>query len=225
MSIAITRQVFKKIQHRFQQKYGIRIQNHIANLNAVKVGRTTGEGITFTAKNHGALALALQSTKNFRKDDRSDVFGAVAAGATSGDGWREVGKPGEPSLHCQLSKTLCNIHLDRIGFVAKGPDGQTYYSPDSFFHIADELVMASIAGAAHRAHPFLGEVVSRIHPIMPNIQNKYKPVFGGQLEIASGESVDLKRRWKVTFDLTKTCKNLRCGSGEVYGGMTLTIRR
>lgn len=225
MGIAITHDVFRKIEQRFQQKYGIRIQNHIANVNAVSVGRTTGQGITFTAKNHGALALALQSTNNFRKDDRSEVFGALAAGATSGDGWREVGRPGEPSLHCQLSRTLCNIHIDRIGFVAKGPDGRAYYSPDALFHIADELVLASIAGAAHRAHPYLGEVVSRIHPVMPNIRNRYQPVFGGQLELASGESVDLRRSWQVTFDLTKTCRNLRCGSGEVYGGLTLTIRR
>lgn len=224
MGRAITKDVFRKIEQRFQKKYGIRIQNHIVNLSGVKVGRDTGAGITFTAKSTAQLVLALQSTKNFRKDDRSELFGAVAAAATNGEGWREMGKPGEPSLHCQIAKSSCNIHIDRIGFTAQGPDGKVY-APDAIPHVFDELLMAKAANAAHRVSPILGEFVSRIHPILPNAHNRYKLDFGGQIEIASGENTDLTKRWKLTFDLTKTCKNFKCGSGAVYGGLTLKIVR
>jgi hypothetical protein len=99
--------------------------------------------------------VALARTKAFAHDDRRIWIQEVAALAIEGGGYREKGSP---SRHCKIGASLCHIHIDRYGFVIKGPDGKTYYNPDVVQHIVDELGWATKVVPGVRKPPLLGNV-------------------------------------------------------------------
>ena len=183
--------VYRKISNRFREKYKINIDNHIRTMT--DVARLEQDGITFVPHDDHRLISDLMATQNFHHDNRADVVGRAAASATRGEGYREIS---DTSLHCQVAADECNIHIDYVGFVARGPNGESYVGPDALQHIADELAWMKLAGWVTGKNKFLGHLVGRLHPILPNASNNYRRV-GGQLVLGSGENLQLEKRWKM----------------------------
>lgn len=181
----IGRDVYRTISDRFRERHGIKIDDHIHVMK--EVGHKVGVGITFVPVDHRSLKSALRQPL-FTHDDRRHLCDALAALATTGEGYREVGVP---SLHCQISGAECNIHLDDFGFVAIGPDGRKYYNPDLVQHIVDELGWATVANWVHGKSPTLGSFLGRMHPVLPNSRNRYAPVIGGRFVVAQGQGWSL----------------------------------
>ena len=213
-----TSDVYMKIVSRFRQRYYLDLTQHIDSMS--KIGRSVGEGITFVPVDHQRLIQALTATRAFAHDDRAVLVQEIAAAATEGEGFRERGSP---SLHCQISASVCNIHLDQYGFVAEGPDGQTYYNPDAVQHIFDELVWATdiVPEVRKLLGDKMADVLSRLQPVLPNSTNNYRPAVGGQLVLGSGSNGDASGRWKVTVDVTHGCRDWKCREEETQGGVTL----
>ena len=183
--------VYRVIANRFKKRYEINIGDYIESM--VKVGARAGQGITFWPANYVRLKSLIAKSPFFAHDDRMDFCEAVAASQTQGEGYRELGVP---SIHCQLSKVSCNIHLDTYGFVAIGPDGKKYFNPEVVQHIADDLGMAMIVEWLEKRSSPLGKFVSRIHPILPNASNRYTPAVGGRFVLKQGQG------WSLSIDST-----------------------
>ncbi len=121
-------EVYRVIANRLADRHKIQISDHIDTM--FEIGARPGQGITFRPVDGDRLKSLLKMPA-FAHDDRRNFCERVAAAATKGEGYREVGAP---SLHCQIAANSCNIHLDSYGFVAIGPDGKKYYysSPMNF---------------------------------------------------------------------------------------------
>jgi hypothetical protein len=183
-------EVYRAIANRFRKRYEVNISDHIDSM--LKIGKRAGQGITFWPVD----SLKLKGTLNqsgFTHDKRSDFCQALAAAATTGEGYREAGVP---SLHCQISHVSCNIHLDSYGFVAIGPDGQKYYNPDLVQHIADELGWATVVEWLEKRSPTLGRYVGAVRPILPNSRNQYRPAVGAKFVLRKGQG------WSLAIDVT-----------------------
>lgn len=184
--------VYNTIANRLFMRHQILIGEHIQTIK--KISHDIGEGISFIPKDHLRLQ-ALLRTPLFAKDNRSHFCDAVAALATKGEGYREVGVP---SLHCAISSGFCNIHLDSFGFVAIGPDGKKYYNPDLVQHIVDELGWASVIGWVSKRNPLIGGVLGGLHPILPNSRNSYKPAIGVKFDLIKGNG------WSLAVEATRS---------------------
>ena len=140
--------IYKDIGARFWERHKINLPSHI---NVVKsLGKTHGVGFKFIPRDADAFEAALKRA-NFQPDNREQLCDAVAAGATVGQGYREVGVP---SLHVAVSSGICSVHIDTFGFVALGPNGEKVYNPDALQHILDELVWQDkILGQVERLSP------------------------------------------------------------------------
>src|SRR5262245_2297649 len=122
--------VYLKIQHRFITKYKINIRNHIDSVTSL--GKNELAGFWFTPKDHKALVRELLASNGFVHDNRADFFHAMAASQTQGEGYREIS---DNSIHCQVSSSAVNMHIDYIGFVWRGPDGTVLIGPNAISHI------------------------------------------------------------------------------------------
>ena len=183
--------IYLTIANRLRTRHKIVIDDHIQTLK--KVGRHTGEGIYFIPKDHKKLK-ALLTMPGFAQDDRRHFCDAVAASATNGTGYREIGTP---SLHCQIGVAYCNIHIDAYGFVAIGPDGKKYYNPDLVQHIVDELGWETVVAWVHKKNPTMGSALGRVRPILPNSRNGYDLAVGAKIELKKGKG------WGLSIDYTK----------------------
>lgn len=154
--------VFTKISHRFLKKYTIHLGNHIDSMSHVSTREQ--EGITFVPRDDQRLIAALKATQAFHHDDRAHLVGQMAAAATTGEGYREIA---ESSLHCQIGKSLCNIHIDYTGFVWRGPKGESLVGPDALRHIVDELAWGKIVEWVSGKNEFVGKIVARAHQFCP----------------------------------------------------------
>jgi hypothetical protein len=190
----------------------ILINEHIDAMK--EVGRTHSEGITFLVKDDRRFRAALINAKisgehAFHWDDRKVWVYALAALATDGEGYREIG---QPSLHCAISKTICNVHIDEFGFVEIGPDGEEYITPESARHIVDELVWRA------KVRPFIfkaldtalprslsvpaGELLDRTYIVAPSQENKYDLRVGAGVKFKLRDTIDLRFEY--------TCGNINC---------------
>jgi hypothetical protein len=141
--------------------------------------------------------------------------------------------PDITSLHCAIAANVCNIHVDQMGFVIEGEDGEIIVDPDAFEHIFNELWWKTNAKEA--APGWMGGAFDRLSWIYPNSRNHYArmgpridqvpllrdidrlPGIGkivGKIPLP-GLSFDLVRekRYKVTLNAT-------CG---VHGDCTATV--
>jgi len=202
----------------------IRINDHIDAMKGV--GRTHSEGITFLVKNDLRLRMALVSAtisgkRAFHWDNRMVWIYALAAAATDGEGYREIG---QPSLHCAISKTICNVHLDEFGFVGVGPDGEEYLTPESIRHIIDELfwrakIRPLVRKALDTALPsFLslpaGELLDRTYIVAPSKDNKY--------DLRLGVGMKFKVRDRVDLRFEYTCGNPNCSDSSKTATLSIT---
>ena len=186
--------VYRTIANRLFDRHRINISEHIDVMS--KIGVRPGQGITFRPVDRNILENLFR--KAFTHDNRRNLCELVAAAATKGEGYRESGAP---SLHCQVSTSSCNIHLDSYGFVAIGPDGRKYYNLDLVQHIVDELGWAIVVEWLEKKQPMVGSFVSRFHPILPNSRNRYNPAVGGRFTVAKGQG------WSLGIDSTVSSNN------------------
>lgn len=209
----LTNPVYMAIAGRFLRfKPEVRIKDHIDAMK--EVGRTTSEGITFLAKDSFHFRMALSNAKisgerAFHWDDRKVWVFALAAAATDGEGWREIGKP---SLHCAVSKTICNVHIDEFGFVGVGPDGEEYVTPEAMRHIVDELVWKAkirpkLLRALERGLPRAlavpaGKLLDMTYIVAPSAENKYNLRLGVGMKLKIHNKMDLRFEY--------TCGNPNC---------------
>jgi hypothetical protein len=206
--------VYIAISDRFKTQYQINIADHIESMSSI--GERTGEGITFVPVDAQLLIRTLCSTHAFEHDNRRDPTLQLAAAATMGEGYREIGAT---SLHCEISKVLCNIHIDHFGFVWLGPDGQTYVGPDAIRHIVGELLWADVVNWVRGKNGFLGKVLERATPVLPGMENKFIPQIGVNYDLLKGGS------WSLDLEYHYGCTDNSCKRTEHFGGVSFTVRR
>jgi hypothetical protein len=197
---------YQTIANRFWDRYNINIAAYIEKIKWI--GPTLASGFGFkpsTRRNwtHRDLILALDRTKKFRSDDKSNVFGAVAGSQHKGaESWREQGMP---SLHCAIAPEECSCHIDAIGFVLTGPDGTPYYNPDLFDHIVHDLGWQSVVTKTWAKSPLLGEALSRIHPHVANSAGKYRKLAGIDLNLVDIKDRIGEDRYSLKIDFSESC--------------------
>ena len=77
------------------------------------------------------------------------------------------------SLHVALTPEACNIHIDEVGFVARGPNNVLVLTPDFLNHMINELVFKSTLRGV------LGEwITDHFSVLVPSSDNHYAPTVG-----------------------------------------------
>jgi len=213
---------------------GISPKDHIDVMK--EVGRTRGEGITFWAKKSEDLRAAIVTARNrsgqvaFHWDNRQIWVYRLAALATDGDGYREVGRP---SLHCAIGAGLCNIHIDEFGFVERGSDGDVYITPEALRHIFDELGYKTVVrpiiykglkallprDLAEPAMKLLDQTYVKI-PSMADrygfgVDDKWHPRVGFGVKAPLGKRVELRFEY--------TCGNTNCSDHSEVVTLSLDL--
>lgn len=231
---------YKTISQRLMSlQPGICLGEHIAygtrEMDArLEIGPTTSEGISFAPRDPVALRMAIVAAKNenklaaFHHDNRKNWIFRLAAVATHGGGYREIGSP---SLHCAIAADVCNIHIDDFGFVAIGSDGKTYFTPDALPHIGDELIYRTYVRPYLRKAlvGVLGEhlaapatlLLDRNYLALPTLSklNMSKLTGNTDLRAGLGQKVVQTRTVKLRFEAT--CGNKNCSDSRYM--MTLDI--
>lgn len=191
---------YKWVQARFSRRgMQIDLDQHIDYVcYGSKIG---GEGIAFRPKNAAAFKQEIEDTQLFHHDDRSDPFGAAAASATIGEGYREVSTP---SLHVAIDQTVSSVHVDSYAFLLRGPNGDVVIGPDVGQHIFDELLFRMpMAWLRRKKLPFLASVLQTLHPVLPNSTNRYSPALGMRIELGASQTADLRAGMpRFTFEST-----------------------
>lgn len=211
--------VWAKISHRFREKYRIQLVNHVQSMS--RVSPREEEGITFMPVSQERLIEALRLTGAFHHDDRNDVGGMVAAAATKGEGYREIS---ETSLHCQVGRAEVNVHVDYLGFVWRGPNGESLAGPDAVRHIADELGWGKIVELVGRKSEVAAKLLERVRPVVPSSANRFVPAIGAQLDLIRGESFDMRRQWSLSLQWRYGCTSWACTQTEEFKGLVLNVR-
>jgi hypothetical protein len=211
--------VYAKISHRFREKYRLQISSHIQSMS--RVSSREEEGITFMPFSQTTLIEALRRTGAFHHDDRDDVGGMLAAAATRGEGYREIS---DISLHCQVGKAEVNIHVDYLGFVWRGPNGESLAGPDAVRHIADELGWGKIVELVGTKSEVAAKVLERVRPVVPSSANKFVPVIGIQYDLIRGETSDMRKQWSLSLQWRYGCTSYSCSQTEEFKGLVLNVR-
>lgn len=211
--------IYTTIAHQLRNKYGIKLAEHVQSMNVLH--KTLLEGFWFSPKDHVRLVNELLATKAFLHDNRMDPFHAMAASQTQGEGYREIA---ETSIHCQISSMTVNMHIDRTGFIWRGPNGETLIGPDAIQHIIDELKWPEFVAWVAAKNKFAGKIVERMHPTVPHVANKFLPQVGFQFDITRGMSRDLSKIWALTLDLRWGCTSYECNTTETYTGLNFVYK-
>lgn len=220
-------------------KPGINLGKHIAygtkEADAkLEIGPTTSEGISFVPRDPIALRLEIVAAQNgnklpaFHHDSRKNWIFRLAAVATHGGGYREIGSP---SLHCAIASDVCNIHIDDFGFVAIGSDGKTYFTPDALPHIGDELIFRAyvrkylrkvlVAGLGEPVATPATLLLDRSYLALPTLSklNMSKLTEKVDLRVGMGMKIVETRTVKLRFEAT--CGNKNCSDSQYM--MTLDV--
>jgi hypothetical protein len=214
-----TDRVYTYIAHRLRSKYKISLSEHIASMNVVHSNLL--DGFWFTPKDHKRLVDQLLATRAFQHDNRSDMFHAMAASATQGEGYREIS---DTSIHCQVSSVTVNMHIDFTGFVWRGPNGEALIGPDAPFHILDELKWPELVRWVSSKNKLAGKIVGRIHPTIPRSANRYVPQIGAQFDLHRGHSFDFSKQWALTLDFRWGCTDHSCRRTMSYTGVNFALK-
>jgi hypothetical protein len=211
--------VYGKIYQRFAQRYNIHLGNHIDSMS--HVSDRGQEGITFVPRDDQLLIGVLKATQAFHYDNRAHLVGQLAAAATTGEGYREIA---DSSLHCQIGRSICNIHIDYIGFIWRGPNGESLAGPDALRHIVDELTWGKVVEWVSGRNEFAGKIVERLHPVLPSVATKFIPAVGLQYDLVRGETLDLTKQWSLVLDFRYGCTDYICNRTESFKGLTFTYK-
>jgi hypothetical protein len=82
------------------------------------------------------------------------------------------------SLHVALTPEICQIHIDDVGFVLRGPRGLYGMSPDFLQHLLNELVLKTYV--LPNVSPWLAD---HLPIILPGSDNRYLPTAGLKLDL------------------------------------------
>jgi hypothetical protein len=116
--------------------------------------------------------------------------------------------PDLTSVHCAVSKRMCNVHIDEMGFVVKDAKGQVIVDPDALRHIFVELLWKTdLQGKL----PFWA--LDHVNFIIPSSPTDFSRV---------GVSIDVAKFGRVNIALAGTC--LTDGHMEAAGTLTLGFR-
>lgn len=214
--------IFRQLADRFWSKHRIDIHQHIEHV--VKLGHRLEQGFNFVPMLASAWEEELKRAR-FELDLRErhlgfiPSVGSIAAAATKGEGYRE---PGSPSLHCAVSPSLCNVHLDAVGFKVEGG-----YGPDAPQHIVDELfwqdkVVKSLEGILPK---MVTDALYRVHPIVPSSRqiNPYSKEIGVQVDLMNIRRNNLQQQIVVSVDLTHSCSDVSCGAWQKLNGRSVSV--
>lgn len=221
--------VFTEISRRFLRlSPAIHLSEHIDEV--IEMGRTVSEGITFKAKNHRSFQMEIAFAKSdpysklpaFHWDDRKVWVYKLAALATHGEGYREIGRP---SLHIALGPEKCNVHIDEFGFVERGPNGEEYFTPELGRHIFDELIWRdkirkNVIKLMDKGLPnFLfvpaAALLDRTYLLAPSAENRYELRVGPGVKLMSNQWFDMK------FEFS--CGNLNCSDNRTMLKMSFNV--
>jgi hypothetical protein len=211
--------IYTQIAGQLRRKYQINLAEHIESVTVLH--NNILEGIWFTPKDHHRLIDVLLRTNAFLHDNRADPFHAAAASQTQGEGYREIA---ETSVHCQISAATVNMHIDRTGFIWRGPNGETLIGPDAIAHILDELKWPELVKWVSGKSKFAGMIVGRMHPVVPSVASKFMPQLGIQFDITRGANRDFSKQWALTLDLRWGCTGYDCTRTETFTGLNFVVK-
>lgn len=116
--------------------------------------------------------------------------------------------PDLTSIHWAVSKRLCNVHIDQMGFVITDANGNVIVDPDALRHIFVELLWKTdLQGKL----PFWA--LDNVNFVIPSSPNDFSRV---------GVTVDVAKFGRVNIALNGTCS--LDGKMETSGTMTLGFR-
>jgi hypothetical protein len=174
-----------------------------------------------SARGHFAGNLSFLATEGvgFRQIWRTDPAERPAAAATTADAPAMNAKasarfgdsqnvPDLTSVHWAVSKRLCNVHIDEMGFVVVDANGTVIVDPDALRHIFVELLWKTdLQGKL----PFWA--LDNVNFVIPSSPNDFSRV---------GVTVDVARFGRISIALNGTCS--LDGKMETSGTMTLGFR-
>src|SRR5262249_60893776 len=116
--------------------------------------------------------------------------------------------PDLTSVHCAVSKRMCNVHIDEMGFVVKDAKGNVIVDPDALRHIFVELLWKTdLQGKL----PFWA--LDHVNFTIPSSPNDFS---------RAGVSIDVAKFGRVNIALAGTC--LTDGHMEAAGTLTLGFK-
>jgi hypothetical protein len=127
----------------------------------------------------------------------------------------DINLPDLSSLHCAVAedtsekpaRTICNIHIDAMGFVMTGPNNEVVVDPDFLRHTLVELLWKTkLKGKIP------GWAVDRVNLIVPSSPNKYSKV---------GISFDVAHSKQYNLVISGSCGLASVGGFECSGTMNL----
>ncbi len=90
------------------------------------------------------------------------------------------------SLHVALNPGACNIHIDDVGFVLRGPQGAVGLGPDFLQHLVNELLLKSKLREKFVAKYGEGSnavwAIDHLSVVLPSSDNRYNPMIGAKFE-------------------------------------------
>lgn len=90
------------------------------------------------------------------------------------------------SLHVALNPEACNIHIDDVGFVLRGPQGAVGLDPDFMQHLVNELLLKTKLREKYVAKYGEGSTavwaIDHLSVVLPSSDNRYKPMLGAKFE-------------------------------------------
>lgn len=213
--------IFRQLAERFSRVHHIDIHRHIEYV--IKLGHRLEQGFDFVPMLASEWEEELKRAR-FQQDVRErhlgfiPSVGSVAAAATKGEGYRE---PGSPSLHCSVSPSVCNVHLDTVGFKVDGG-----YGPDAPQHIVDELFWQDkVVKNLEKVLPkWTTDTLYRLHPIVPSSRQvtPYSREVGVQVDLLNMRRNNLQQQILITVDLTRSCSDATCGAWRQLNGKSVT---
>jgi hypothetical protein len=112
------------------------------------------------------------------------------------------------SIHCAIAPDICNIHIDEMGFVMTGPDGDVIVDPDFAQHLVNELWIKS---KLEKKLPTW--LIDRFSIDLPNSTNDYSRI---------GVSFDLAKQKNYRVRWTSSCSvlgNADCSTTFSFSGI------
>jgi hypothetical protein len=91
------------------------------------------------------------------------------------------------SLHVALTPSACNIHIDDVGFVLRGPRSVVGLTPDFVQHLVNELLWKSILRDAlvdkYGNSSKAVWAVDHLSLMLPSSDTRYAPTVGAKLDL------------------------------------------
>lgn len=95
------------------------------------------------------------------------------------------------SLHVALTPAACNIHIDDVGFVMRGPKSVVGMTPDFIQHIVNELLWKSFLRdwliSKYGNSAFLVSAVEHLSLMLPSSDTRYALMGGLKLDLGTAQ--------------------------------------